>query len=64
MADHAVKTHFKNTNLVFYTFYPKSQKLIKAVICHLPEATPAEEVSDRLMDLGYDIIIKHKMTTF
>jgi hypothetical protein len=36
MADfEAVKSHFSNNNLSYFSFFPKSQKPIKAVIRHL-----------------------------
>jgi hypothetical protein len=52
----AIKKHLESTNLSYFTFFPKSEKPIKAVICHLPSNTPAQDISDGLMDLGFDII--------
>jgi hypothetical protein len=37
-----VKSHFDSKNLSYFTFSPKSEKPIKAVIRHLPYTTPAE----------------------
>jgi hypothetical protein len=37
----AICSHFESNNLSYFTFYPKSQKPIKAVIWHLPFTTPA-----------------------
>jgi hypothetical protein len=34
--------------LAYFTFYPKSQKPLKAVICPLPLNTPAEDFSSIL----------------
>jgi hypothetical protein len=59
----AVRSHFSNNYLCSYSFYPKSQKPIKAVICCLPLNTPAEDVSDRLVNLGFDVISIKQMTT-
>jgi hypothetical protein len=43
-------------NLAYFTFYPKSLKPIKAVLRHLPIDTPAQDISDGLIDAGFDII--------
>jgi hypothetical protein len=45
----AVKSHFEGNNLSFYTFFPKSEKPIKAVKRHLPLNTPAEGICDGLV---------------
>jgi hypothetical protein len=64
MADfERVKSHFTNNNLSYYSFYPKSQKPIKAVISHLPPNTPAEDISDRLVNRGFDVISVMQLTT-
>jgi hypothetical protein len=43
MADmSATLSHFESNNLQYFTFYLKSQKLIKAVIRRLPVSTSAE----------------------
>jgi hypothetical protein len=52
----SVKAHFETSNLFYYTFYPKSQKPIKAMICHLPQNTPVEDIHNGLVELGFDII--------
>jgi hypothetical protein len=54
-----VETH----NLHYFTFYPKSLKPIKAIIRHLPLNTPEQDISDGLMDLGFDIISVKKIST-
>jgi hypothetical protein len=36
----AVKSHFTNNNLSYYSYFPKSQKPVKAVIRHLPPNNP------------------------
>jgi hypothetical protein len=57
MADFkSVKSHFDAYNLSYYSFYPKSVKPMKAVIRHLPQNTPAEDISDGLVSLGFDVI--------
>jgi hypothetical protein len=64
MADYsAIRAHFESRNLPHYTFYPKSLKPIKAVIRHLPSSTPAEDISDGLTELGYDVISVRQMTS-
>jgi hypothetical protein len=45
----SVKAHFQTNN-------PKSQNPIKTVIHHLPQNTPAENIHDELVDLGFDVI--------
>jgi hypothetical protein len=35
---------------------------MKVVICHLPHNTPAEDISDGLVSLGFDIISIKQMT--
>jgi hypothetical protein len=45
----SVKSHFDAPNLSYYSFYPKSEKPMKAVIRHLPHNTPAEDISDGLV---------------
>jgi hypothetical protein len=59
----AIRKHLDN-NLSYFTFFPKSDKHIKAVTRHLPTNTPAQDISDGLMDLGFDIIsVKQMLTT-
>jgi hypothetical protein len=49
MADfQSVKSHFDSQNLSYYSFFPKSEKYLKAVIRHLPHNNLAEDVSDCL----------------
>jgi hypothetical protein len=50
----SVEAHFETNNL--YTFYPKSQKPIKAVTRHPPQNTPAEDIYDGPVDLDSDVI--------
>jgi hypothetical protein len=64
MADFvAIRYYFDSQNLHYFTFYPKSQKPIKAVIRHLSLNTPAEDISDGLVNLGFDIISVKQMST-
>jgi hypothetical protein len=58
----SVKSHFDSQNLSYYTFFPKSEKPIKAVIRHLPHNTPAEDISNGLVSLGFDVISVKQMT--
>jgi hypothetical protein len=63
MADFsAVRSYIENNNLAYFTFYPKSIKAIKAVIRHLPLSTPAEDISDGLVRLGFDVISVKQIT--
>jgi hypothetical protein len=59
----AIRSHFESSNLSYFTFYHKSQNPIKAVIWHLPVSTPAEVVSDGLVNLGFDDISAKQVST-
>jgi hypothetical protein len=59
----SIKTYFESKNLSYYTFYPKSENPIKAVIRHLPVNTPAEDINEGLVDLGFDVISVKQMST-
>jgi hypothetical protein len=59
----AIKSHFSNNILPYCSFFPKSRKPVKAVIHHLPPNTPAEEISEGRVNLGYDVISVKQMTT-
>jgi hypothetical protein len=64
MADFlAVKSHFEGNNLSFYTLFSKSENPIKTVIRHLPLNTPAEDICDGLVSLGFDVVSVKQMTT-
>jgi hypothetical protein len=64
MADFlAIKSHFEGNKLSFFTFYPKSEKPIKAVIRHLPQNSPAEDICDGLVSIGYDVVSAKQKTT-
>jgi hypothetical protein len=64
MADfQSVKFYFDSRNLYYFSFYPKSEKPIKAVIRHLPHDTPAVDISDGLVSLGFDVVSVKQMTT-
>jgi hypothetical protein len=57
MADYlAMKSYLEKHNLHYFTFSPNSKKPLKAVICHLPPDTPAEDISNSLDDLGFNVI--------
>jgi hypothetical protein len=64
MADNSViKEYLSTKNINYFTFNPKSLKPIKAVIRHLPGNTPAEEIYEGLVELGFDIISVNQMST-
>jgi hypothetical protein len=48
---------------VHSNFYPKSQKPVKAVIQHLPVSILAEDISDGLVNHGFDVISIKQMST-
>jgi hypothetical protein len=59
----AVKAQFTEHNLAFFTFSPKSEKPVKEVIRHLPSNTPAKDISDGLVDLGFDVVSVKQMSS-
>jgi hypothetical protein len=59
---HSVRSHFDGQHLAYYSF-SKSEKPIKAVIRHLPINTPAEDISDGLVSLVFDVVSAKQMTT-
>jgi hypothetical protein len=62
MADFsAIPSHFESNNLPYFT-YPKSQKPVKSVIRHPPVSTPADDISDGLVNLGFDVISVKQMS--
>jgi hypothetical protein len=63
MAHFSAIKSFLSKKFSFYTFFPKSQKPIKAVIRHLPSNTPAEEICEALVELRFDTISVRQMTT-
>jgi hypothetical protein len=58
-----VKSFFSTQNLSYYTFFPKSQKTIKTVLRHLPTNTLAQDISEGLVTLGFDVVSVKQMTT-
>jgi hypothetical protein len=56
------KSYFDTQHLSYYTF-PKSEKPINSVIRHLPLNTPAQNISDGLVNLGFDVVSVKQMTT-
>jgi hypothetical protein len=65
MADfHAIQSHFDAIKLSYYTFFPQSEKPMKAVIRHLPTNTPAEDICSGLVRLGFEVLsVKHMTAT-
>jgi hypothetical protein len=60
----AVKQFFETKSLSYYTFCPKVEKPIKAVICDLPINTSAEDIASGMVDLYSDVIsVRHMSTT-
>jgi hypothetical protein len=64
MADFsAIKAYLEKNNSSYFTFSPKSEKPINVVIRHLPQNVPAEEISNGLVSLGFNVISVKQMTT-
>jgi hypothetical protein len=51
-----MKSYLEKHNLHYFTFSPNSEKSIEAVIRHLPPDTPAEDISNSLEDVGFNVI--------
>jgi hypothetical protein len=58
----ATSSHFEGNNLPYFTFYPNSQKPVKAGILPLQFTTLAEDISDGLVALGFDVISVKQMS--
>jgi hypothetical protein len=56
-----MKSYLEKNNLHYFTFSPNSKKPIKAVICHLPPDMTAEDISNSLEDLGFNVINVRQM---
>jgi hypothetical protein len=59
----AVMSHFDRNSLAYFTFFPKSEKPVKAVLRHLPGNTPTKDISDGLVDLGFDDVSVKQMSS-
>jgi hypothetical protein len=59
----SLKNHIQLNETHYYTFHPKADKPIKAVIRHLPGETPAEDIANELLALGYKVYNVRQMTT-
>jgi hypothetical protein len=58
----AIRVYHEANNLNYFTFHPKSEKPIMAVIRNLPIQTPSEDISKGLEELGYSIISVKQVT--
>lgn len=45
----------------YYTFHPKSEKAVKAVIRHLPDDTLAENISNALAAVRFSVVSVSQM---
>jgi hypothetical protein len=59
----SVKGHFEANNLPYSTFYTKSERPIRVVIRHLPLNTPAKDLAEGLVYLGFEAISVRQMST-
>jgi hypothetical protein len=58
----AMKSHLEKNNLRYFTLSPNAEKHIKALIRHLPQDTPAEDTSNSLEELRFNVINARQMT--
>jgi hypothetical protein len=65
MADFlTIRFHFESNNVPYFTFYPRIPEAYKGCDRHLPVSTPAEDISDGLVNYGFDVIgVKQTSTT-
>jgi hypothetical protein len=64
MEDYAsLKSHLELNETHYYTFHPKAEKSIKAVIRHLPGETAAEDIATELLALEHKVYNVCQMTT-
>jgi hypothetical protein len=64
MADYsAMKSYLEKNNVQYFIFSPNSEKPVKAVIRHLPPYAPAENISNSLEGLGFNIINVRQLPT-
>jgi hypothetical protein len=55
-----MKSYLEKNNLHYITFSVNSEKPIKAAIRHLPTEKPAEDISNGLEDLGFNVSTRGK----
>jgi hypothetical protein len=58
----AIRAYFDSNHLHYYTFQPKSENPIKAVIRQLPGDNPAEDISNGLQDLAFSNLSVKQIT--
>jgi hypothetical protein len=64
MADYSdIRALFDGRNTNYYTFHPKSDKSIKAVIRNLPIETPVEDICNGLSELGFSVMSVRQLTS-
>jgi hypothetical protein len=50
-----VKSYFDSNNLTYYTFFPKTENLVKAVVRNLQQNNHAEDISDGLVSPVFEV---------
>lgn len=58
-----LRNYLEQNETPYYMFHPKAEKPIKAVIRYLPGETPAEDIVNELLALGYKVHNVRQMTT-
>jgi hypothetical protein len=59
----AIRALSDGKKMSYYTFHPKFEKPIRAVIRHLPIETPAEDMCNGLTELGFSLMSVRQLTT-
>jgi hypothetical protein len=58
----AMKSYTEKNNPHYFNFSPNSENFIKAVIRHLSPDIPAEDISNSLGDIGFDVFKVRRLT--
>jgi len=61
--DYSTLKQYLERETPYYTSHPKGERPIKAIIRHLPGKTPAEDITNELLALGYKVHNVRQMTT-
>jgi len=49
--------------LTYYTYHPKALKSVNDLTPHLPRYTPAKDITNEMVELGFSVIIVRQIST-
>jgi hypothetical protein len=58
-----IKKHLEQKRVPHYTYHPKSEKPIKAVMRHLPGNTPAADIASELLAMDFTLISVRQLSS-